>query len=164
MSTIYELTEEYLQLLELAEDPEIDPQAFADTIEGLSGEIEIKADGYAKVITELEKDKEGLSAEIDRLKAKSTVIANSIIRIKKSLEMAMIATGKTKFKTELFSFNIQKNPASVELDEEHIELIPIEYLIPQDPKPDKKRMLAELKEGKELPFASLKQTESLRIR
>lgn len=76
----------------------------------------------------------------------------------------MIATGKVKFKTDLFSFNIQKNPPSVELDEEHLELIPIEYLIPQDPKPDKKRMLAELKEGKELGFARLKQTESLRIR
>ena len=31
MSTIYELTEDYLRLLELAEDPDTDPEAFADT-------------------------------------------------------------------------------------------------------------------------------------
>lgn len=164
MATIYELSGDYLRLLEMAEDPEMDPVAFADTLEGLEGEIEIKAEGYAKVIKELDKDGAGLDNEIKRLQAKKTTIANSIDRMKKALEQSMIITGKTKFKTELFSFGIQKNPPSVDLDEEHLELIPIEYLIPQDPKPDKKRMLQELKEGKELSFAKLKQTESLRIR
>lgn len=164
MATIYELSGDYLRLLEMAEDPEMDPVAFADTLEGLEGEIEIKAEGYAKVIKELDKDGAGLDNEIKRLQAKKTTIANSIDRMKKALEQSMIITGKTKFKTELFSFGIQKNPPSVDLDEEHLELIPIEYLIPQDPKPDKKRMLQELKEGKELSFAKLKQTEILRIR
>lgn len=164
MYTIYELTDDFLRLLEMAEDPETDPQAFADTLEGLEYEIEVKAENYAKVIKQLDSDAAGLDAEIKRLQAKKSAIANSQDRMKKTLEGAMIATGKVKFKTDLFSFNIQKNPPSVELDEEHLELIPIEYLIPQDPKPDKKRMLAELKEGKELGFARLKQTESLRIR
>lgn len=164
MSTIYELTDDFLRLLEMAEDPETDPQAFADTLEGLEYEIEVKAENYAKVIKQLDSDAAGLDAEIKRLQAKKSAIANSQDRMKKTLEGAMIATGKVKFKTDLFSFGIQKNPPSVELDEEHLELIPIEYLIPQDPKPDKKRMLAELKEGKELGFARLKQTESLRIR
>lgn len=164
MSTIYELTDDFLRLLEMAEDPETDPQAFTDTLEGLEYEIEVKAENYAKVIKQLDSDAAGLDAEIKRLQAKKSAIANSQDRMKKTLEGAMIATGKVKFKTDLFSFNIQKNPPSVELDEEHLELIPIEYLIPQDPKPDKKRMLAELKEGKELGFARLKQTESLRIR
>lgn len=164
MYTIYELTDDFLRLLEMAEDPETDPQAFADTLEGLEYEIEVKAENYAKVIKQLDSDAAGIDAEIKRLQAKKSAIANSQDRMKKTLEGAMIATGKVKFKTDLFSFNIQKNPPSVELDEEHLELIPIEYLIPQDPKPDKKRMLAELKEGKELGFARLKQTESLRIR
>lgn len=164
MSTIYELTDDFLRLLEMAEDPETDPQAFADTLEGLEYEIEVKAENYAKVIKQLDSDAAGIDAEIKRLQAKKSAIANSQDRMKKTLEGAMIATGKVKFKTDLFSFNIQKNPPIVELDEEHLELIPIEYLIPQDPKPDKKRMLAELKEGKELGFARLKQTESLRIR
>lgn len=164
MSTIYELTDDFSRLLEMAEDPETDPQAFADTLEGLEYEIEVKAENYAKVIKQLDSDAAGLDSEIKRLQVKKSAIANSQDRMKKTLEGAMIATGKVKFKTDLFSFNIQKNPPSVELDEEHLELIPIEYLIPQDPKPDKKRMLAELKEGKELGFARLKQTESLRIR
>ena len=32
MSTIYELTEDYLRLLELTEDPDTDPEAFTDTL------------------------------------------------------------------------------------------------------------------------------------
>ena len=56
----------------------------------------------------------------------------------------------------------KKNPPSVVIDDD--QAVPFDYLVVQDPKPDKKRMLAELKAGKELPFARLKQTESLRIR
>ena len=34
MQTLYELTNEYMMLLEMAEDPDVDPQAFEDTLEG----------------------------------------------------------------------------------------------------------------------------------
>ena len=47
---LYELTEQFLALQELAYDPEVDEQTFQDTMEGLWGEIEDKADGYAKII------------------------------------------------------------------------------------------------------------------
>lgn len=160
MSTLYELTNDYTALLEMAEDA--DEQALRDTLEGIEGAIEDKADGYAKVLRELDKDSAGLDAEIQRLQAKKTAIANAAKRIRNNLQDAMIATGKTKFKTSLFSFGIQKNPPSVVIDDD--QEVPIDYLIVADPKPDKKRMLAELKAGKELPFARLKQTESLRIR
>ena len=160
MSTLYELTNDYTALLEMAEDA--DEQALKDTLEGIEGAIEDKADGYAKVLLELGKDSAGLDAEIKRLQAKKTAIANATNRIRTNLQDAMIATGKTKFKTSLFSFGIQKNPPFVVIDDD--QEVPIDYLIVADPKLDKKRMLAELKAGKELPFARLKQTESLRIR
>ena len=74
----------------------------------------------------------------------------------------MIATGKTKFKTSLFSFGIQKNPPSVAILKE--DSVPIDYLVVPDPQPDKKRILAELKAGATFDWAELKQTEVLRIR
>lgn len=89
---------------------------------------------------------------------------NNIACMKKSLENAMRACNKIKFKTELFSFGIQKNPPSVKFDDEHLELIPIEYLIPQDPKVDKKRILEDLKSGAKFDWATMEQGESLRIR
>ncbi|MBR1677297.1 MAG: siphovirus Gp157 family protein [Clostridia bacterium] len=164
MSTLYELTGDYLRLLELGEDPETDPEVFKDTLEGLDGEIEIKAEGYAKVIKQLEADAKMLGDEAKRLTDRKKSAENNIAAMKKSLEEAMKATGKTKFKTELFSFGIQKNPPSVKVDEEHLELIPIEYLVPQDPKIDKKRILEELKGGATFTWATMEQGESLRIR
>ena len=70
--------------------------------------------------------------------------------MKESLETAMRATGKTKFKTDLFSFNIQKNPPRLVIDKP--EEVPEEYLIPQEPKIDTKAIKEILKE-QELPFA-----------
>ena len=165
MVSLYELTEEYLRLLEMAEDPEVDEEVLADTLEGLGGEIEIKADGYAKVIRQLTADIEGLKAEIDRLTVRKKTIDNNIDRMKRSLEAAMLATGKTKFKTDLFSFGIQKNAPSVVIDEQYIENIPEEYLIEQEPKIDKAKLKEDLKNGVDLDgIAHLEQSESIRIR
>lgn len=165
MATIYEMTDEYLALLELAEDPEVDPETLEGTLEALDGEIEEKADGYAKVMKQLEANVAALRAEEKRLSTKRTTCENNMKRMKQALQYAMEATGKTKFKTDLFSFGIQKNPAAVVIDEQYIENIPEEYLIPQEPKIDKTKMKEDLKAGKDLEgICHLEQTESLRIR
>ena len=161
MATLYEIAAEYMTLLDMAE--EIDEEVFKDTLEGIEGELEIKADNYAKVIAELENRAEGLDKESKRLAERKKAIENNIKRIKESLQVAMIATGMTKFKTELFNFGIQKNPPKLVLDK-GIEDIPREYYIFQDPIADKEKIKKELKEGKELDFAHLEQGESLRIR
>ena len=161
MATLYEIAAEYMTLLDMAE--EIDEEVFKDTLEGIEGELEIKADNYAKVIAELENRAEGLDKESKRLAERKKAIENNIKRIKESLQVAMIATGMTKFKTELFNFGIQKNPPKLVLDK-GIEDIPMEYYIFQDPIADKEKIKKELKEGKELDFAHLEQGESLRIR
>ena len=163
--TLYELTEDYMNLLELAEDPDIDEQAFTDTLEGIEGALEDKAEGYAKVIRTLEGDAAACDAESKRLRNKKQTIENNIRRMKAALQYSMQATGKTKFKTALFSFGIQKNPAAVVIDEGYIENIPDRFLIPQDPQIDKKAIKEALKAGEDLEgIAHLEQTESLRIR
>ena len=163
--TLYELTAEYQQLLVLAEDPDLDPQLLADTMEGLSGEIEDKADGYAKVIRQMEADSVALKAEIDRLTARKRTADNSIDRMKEVLKNAMILCEKPKIKTELFTFTIQNNPAKVVMDESYIENIPEEYLIQQEPKIDRVKIKEDLKAGKDLGGIAHLETEvGLRIR
>ena len=165
MATLYELTDDYLNLLDMAQDPDCDLEVFKDTLEGLDYEIEDKADGYAKVIRELTARAEGLKAEIERLTNRKKAIETNIDNMKRSLENAMIITGKTKFKTDLFSFGIQKNTPTVIIDEQYIENIPEEYLIEQDPKIDKAKIKEDIKAGKDLDgIAHLEQSGSLRIR
>ena len=43
MANIYELTGELLALMDMAENDELDPQALADTMEGLAGEFDDKS-------------------------------------------------------------------------------------------------------------------------
>lgn len=165
MSTLYDLTSDYMELLSMAEDPDIDPQAFADTLEGIEGALEDKAENYAKVIRTLEGDAAACDAESKRLRNKKQTIENNIKRMKAALQFAMQTTGKTKFKTQLFSFGIRKNPASVVMDETYLENIPERFLIPQDPVIDKKALKDALKAGEDLEgVAHLEQSESLMIR
>lgn len=162
MSTLYQLSEEYQELMSMALDPDVDPEALADTLEGIEGEIENKADGYAKVMRNLDADASAIKAEIARLTERKKHIEANVDRMKRSLETAMRLTGKTKFKTSLFSFNIQKNPASLKID--NPDKIPAEFLIPQDPKIDTVGIKKELKEGTVFDWCHLEQGESLRIK
>lgn len=160
--TIYELTQEYLQLLALAEDELTDPQTLDDTMEAIQGEIEDKADAYAKIMLQLFAQSDGLDKEIKRLTEKKRAIDNNATQLKDRLQQAMEATGKTKFKTDLFSFGIQKNPVALVIDD--AEKIPKEFLIAQAPKVDNAGIKAALKAGQEFDWCHLSQSESLRIR
>ena len=162
--TLYELTNDWLQLMTMLEEG-ADEDVINDTLEGLDYEIEQKADGYARVIRNMEADIAGLKTEIDRMTNRKKVLENNITRLKIHLQNSMEITGKTKFKTNLFSFNVQANPAAVIMDEQYLENIPEEYLIPQEPKLDKKKLAADLKAGVDLEgIAHLEQSRSLRIK
>ena len=162
MSTLYQLTEAYQELLSMALDPDTAPEALADTMEAIEGEFEDKADGYAKVMKTLDADVSAIKAEIARLTERKKSIETNIDRMKRALESSMRATGKTKFKTTLFSFGIQKNVPSVSILDE--SKIPEQFLIPQSPKIDKRAIMAALKDGEHYEWAEVVQTESLRIR
>lgn len=162
MSSLYQLTDAYQELLSMALDPDIDPEALADTMEGIEGEIEAKADGYAKVMKELRAIADARKAEAKRLTDGAKSIEANIDRMKSALESAMRLTGKTKFKTALFSFGIQKNPPALKIDMP--DRVPDEFLIPQEPKVDSAAIKKELKEGVVYDWCHLEQSESLRIR
>lgn len=159
---LYELAENYLNLQELLENEEIDQELIVNALDEVGGELEDKAENIAKLIKTLEVDINGYKTEEKRLTDKRKSLENRVKSLKEYLDSAMKITGKTKFKGQLFSFNIQKNTPSVNILDD--ELIPEKYFIEQDPVLDKKSLLADLKNGEEIPGAEIKQTESLRIR
>lgn len=109
MSTLYELTGQFMQLWDQIDDQDIDDDVILDTLEGIDGEIEIKADGYAKVLTQIDATAAAIKEQETRLQTRRKTLENRAAYIKKNLQNAMEMTGKTKFKTDLFSFNIAKN-------------------------------------------------------
>lgn len=174
MANLYELTGEYLELQEMLENEEYDDDIVKDTLEGVEGEIEIKAENYAKIIRNLENDMRGYEEEEKKFAFKKKVCANRIKYLKQNLQMCMEATKKTKFKTKLFSFNIQNNGGRrklvVDVD---VNDLPEEYRIKVPDEPNKEKLEQELKEkGWEGKDGSINwdychyepQTKSLRIK
>lgn len=163
MPNLFELTENYRQVYDLitqSDDNEND--LLTDTLASIEDALEDKADGYVAVIKNLESDNEGITKEIKRLQARKKTNENGVKRLKESLQDSMNATGKTKFKTALNSFNIQKNPPSLDIkDEKHI---PKEFWLSQAPKLNRKELLNYLKDNNEVKGVEIKQSHSLRVR
>jgi hypothetical protein len=162
MATLYDLTNDLQQIQHLIETGDYTEEQFADTIESINLALEDKLKGYAMVIRNIESDIDGLKTEEKRLSERRKSLENGVKRLKTSIEDSMLKVGTKKIKTELFSFNIQKNPPSVEVlnDSE----IPESYFTVPAPVLDKKAILADLKNGAEVPGVQMKQGESLRIR
>ena len=155
---LYELSLAFQEV----QNMELDPEVMKDTLDSIEDAIESKVENIAKLIRNLESDVSAYKEEEDRLKTKRQATENKVKWLKTYLEDNMKMTGKTKFKSGMFNFSIQKNPASVNITDE--KAIPEEFLIPQPPKVDKTSLKEILKRGIEVPGAELKQTEGLRIR
>ena len=161
MSTLYELTGDYEYLINKLYDPEWDEDALIDTLDGIEGEIEDKADGYAKILAQMDGDVAALKEQEHRLADRRRVLENRAKRLKENLYTTMKTVGKTKFQTQLFAFSIRKTPAAVVIDD--AAAIPDKYktYVESILKTDIKDAL---KAGEDLPGAHLEQGETLSIR
>lgn len=162
--TLYNLTGQYLELLEMAQDETMDQKMIKDTMEGVEGEYESKAEGYAMVLANLAANDEALKKEMDKMAEKRKLIKNNMERIRRNLKESMIATGKRKFSTALFSFRVQNAAPSLNILDE--KKIPKDFWKPQDPILDKKALLAEVKKDPEkyTGCATIKTSEALVIK
>lgn len=162
MSNLYQLTNNYETVLNMLYDEDADEQMILDTLEAIEGEIEDKADNYAKIIKELEAKQNARKEEAKRLTESAKVFENRVKVLKSNLFNSMKATGKTKFATDLFNFNIVKNGGkqTLTIDGE----VPEEYTktITEN---DTDKIRQALENGEKLTFAHLEpRGESLRIK
>lgn len=154
---LYELTEIYLNL----KDMDIEEGDLNAALENIDDEIETKADNIAKVLRDFDGDIEALKSEEERLANKRKAIENRQKHLKEYLQNAMLVLDKRKFKTDLFSFNIQKNAPSLKILDE--SKIPEDYY-KIEKKLNKNDLKEAVKNGLFEDAAELVQTESLRIR
>lgn len=152
---LYELTEQYEEVINLLYDGETDEQTIMDTLESIEGEIEDKADSYAKIIKTMVAEAEVIKGEEDRLHSRRMSLENRAKWLKSTLQANLEFIGKTKFKTELFSFSVSPNGGKQPLSiTDNLGDIPGKYLIPQDPVVDKDAV-RELLKDHEVEWARL---------
>lgn len=163
---LYTITESLMTLQQLLEDPEVDQQLVEDCINDYSEELEVKADGYCRVIKNLEGTADALDKEIKRLQAKKKACQNGITRLKTNLQDSMTALNKREIPNDIFTIKIQKNggKAPVILDVEDTSELPDELVrITEEPNLEAIRELLEAKgECKWAHFGE--RGESLRIK
>lgn len=158
MNTLYDLTQDYRNLLDLAGSMDEDEiQTFNDTLEAVLGEIEVKADGYAVVLAEIEGRINTVNREIGRLEAIESALSNTRRRMIDRLKTAMEDIGKKEIKTDLHRFKIVGNggklPLSIDegcVPDEYIKKVVVES-------PDKDKIRTALESGEVLPFAQLQE-------
>ena len=108
MSSLYELTGEFQALYELATNEE-ELQIFLDTLEGLKGELEVKAAGYVHVINQLMMEANECDRVVEAFEAKKQTRVNNVKRMKEALINAMDAAGIDTLKAGEYTLKIAKN-------------------------------------------------------
>ncbi len=157
--TLYEMTSNARELLELLEAEEIDEQTVSDTIEAMG--VEEKLESYCQVLKSLKADEEMFKEEIDRLTARKRTISNNIDRMKQAMLDFMNATGQDKAKAGTFSVSKSTSQAVEIID---FNLIPIDFRIHQEDKVDKVAIKNAIGQGQLVPGAFITFSEGVRIR
>jgi len=164
MSKLYTLTGQFLALSELADDPDMPEGALADSLEGIAGEIELKAEALLQVVANMDGDIAAINSEIDRLKRRMSVIENRKISLREYLQRNMEASGISKIDCPLFSITLAKPRPMAVIENE--SLVPAEFVQTKTlTSVNKKTVLDALKAGRVIPGCALGESRrSLTIR
>lgn len=166
MATLYDITGRALALMQMADDEDIEPEVFKDTLDGIEGEFDDKIETYCKVIKNIEADAKAVAEELKRLQTKKKHLENTVSRMKETILEAMRLTGKTSSGGTILKASIQKNGGVLPLimDEPVAEDLPEEFRITKY-EANNEAIRKALDEGIELPFAHYgERGESLRIK
>ena len=154
MGNLFDITKEFQQLYDLATDPEVDPDVFADTLEALTGELEVKGRGYVSVIKQLEMEAKQAKEISQQFADKQKVRENHIKQMKEALLFAMTKIGTDQIEAGEWTIKVQKNgglqPMVIDGEVPHNYTIIVE-------EPNKEKIRKALESGEELDFAHLEE-------
>lgn len=144
---LYDIRNDYLGLLALAEDGELTHDAIADTVEALDHEFEDKARNCMMVVKHLEGQAEVAKKEYERLKALSDSYAKQSDSLKDYVRLNMQALEKDKMDLGIFKLTLKKPTMTAEVLDE--SKVPGDYftVVPETKKLDKRALLSDLKNG-----------------
>lgn len=163
--TLYQLADQFKQAAERMADLDLPEAVVADTLEGLAGEIEVKATNVAMFVRNLEASADAIKEAEANMAARRKAIENRAKRIRAYLQGQMERTGITKIECPYFKLAVRDNPPAVVIDAE--SQLPQKFMRtpePPPPAPDKKAIAEALKSGEEVPGAHLERGKRLEIK
>lgn len=146
MTELYALTGQMAELASLADtDDEGLRQAIQDTMDGIKGEFEVKADSIVMLRRNIEGDIDAIDKEVDRLNELKRIKKNTVGQISDYLRRNMEAADIKSIKRPLFTITLTLSPEKVIVDDE--KAVPDEFVsLKSVITPDKKTIAVRLKE------------------
>lgn len=164
MKTLYEITDEYKELLDLMQTAEVEDEVIQDTIEstGLKDDFRSKVDGYLYVIDDIEASNERIRNEEKRLASRRQMQEKNVRRMKDMLTDTMQLLDIQKERTDKYTVWVQNNPIKLSIQDD--QFIPQYFYEEQQPKLNRKKLTDYIKEGKEIKGVELTQRKGIRKR
>ena len=165
MTALYELAAEYRADAEKLADMDLDEQTLADTLEGLGGELEVKAQNVVMFTRNLEATAAAIKDAEAQMAARRKAMENRAAGLRRYVLESMQHAGVQKIECPLFKVAVRDNPAAVDIYEPG--LIPAQYMKqpePPPPAPDKTAIKAAITAGTEVPGAKLTKGTRLEIK
>lgn len=162
---LFDIAAAYRQMADTLADLDLDDQTIADTLEGESGALEVKATNVAAVCRNLEASAAAIKEAEQQMKARRTAIENRAARLRRYLLDGMRLAGISKIESPHFAISVRKNPPAVDVFEPG--LVPADYMKDPPPPPpeiDRKLVMQALKEGFDVPGCRLTQGERVEIK
>lgn len=168
MAALYQLVEQYRSLEALDASEELPIEVLKDTLEGLSGELTVKATNVAKFVLNCEATAEAIEGAAKQMKLRAERLRKRAEGVRDYLKFNMQAAGILKIEATEFVLSIKKNPPAVIVDTE--ALIPPAFMAtpepppPPVPRPDKALIKKAIQSGMAIAGCHLEQAERLDIR
>ena len=139
-----------------------DEQLAADMIEG-STNLHEAIDAAVLRTIELDAHMSALNEAMMAMRERQHRMSTQFASIRQKLQNALDVMGQRKLELPIATLSIRANPPSLNITDE--SQIPQGYLIPQPAKPDRKGILAAIKNGEQIPGTELNPpTTSLAIK
>ena len=156
MTALYAITNEYRAAAAQLADLDMPPEVIEDTLESLTGDIEVKAQSVAFVARNCEalaaQIKEAEKQMADRRKALEARAA----RLRDYMLACLLVAGVKKIEGPLLKISVRDNPEAVEVfDAAQLPAAMMKQPETPPPSPDKAAIKAAIKAGQDVPGAKL---------
>ena len=163
MVSLYEMTKQFEELNSKIESGEIPEDAIGDTLDAMELTIKDKSNNVSAFIlnqkSKVKEIKEAMQAMQKRMKSEQ----KKIEWLEKYLLDNMIKSGIQELECPQWKVKVGKNPPSVELHEEAVELLDEKYITEKTTRtPNKKEIKKAIQQGEKISGAALVSKPNLR--
>ena len=165
MTSLYDIAAEYRQTADKLADLDLDEQTIADTLDGMSGALEVKAQNVVMFARNLEATATAIKEAETAMASRRKAIEHRAAGLRRYALSAMQVAGVQSIECPYFKLAVRKNPPAVEVFD--AAQIPAQFMRtpePPPPAPDKKAITEAIKAGQEVPGARLVSGERLEVR